>query len=115
MSSSLDDKLREILEGYMHYLTGRQQENGLDWDGDYPTTIGRIKQAFADEGYVNKIDNPNMIGMYVDKDGYIYKAMTGQEWYDRFEKEMDNQPYKIDPMFSVAFEVAKKAAGIKDE
>lgn len=114
---SLDDRLREIL------------------DEDRPPTdkskIKLIKQAFADEGYIqlntdcshrfaytfcdmqHEGETCERCGLFrhmaknaADSHVAPVSVMTGQEWYDRFEKEA---PGSTEPH---VFEAARKAAGL---
>ena len=106
--SNLDDKLREILEKPGKSLAGATDQ-----------TIVQIKQAFADEGYLQH----NEFGIVQT---YTHKAtnvMTGQEWYDTFVKELSKDPAKAKNsengsfyfMFSErdVLEAARKASGLK--
>lgn len=101
--SDLDDRLREIpidRDGGRYHLSSAE----LIW----------VKQAFADEGY-------ERLGHHTTKKPgqKAELIMTGQEWYDRFEKEMDeakrwtsmNGAIVMSP--NVAIEAAKRAAGIE--
>lgn len=77
---SIDDRLREI-------LTANHDE--MD---DFADEIVEIKQLFADEGYVQFKYEPGA-KVFTEEEGLqllLDKGfMTGQEWYDRFEKELD--------------------------
>lgn len=94
----IDDKLKEILLA----------------DPRQPTeyTISQIKQAFAEEGYVYLEDDVEV------KDNIIrvkdLHLMTGQEWYSRFEKIVNEWPaYKpINPVRKTMLDIAKKASGL---
>lgn len=85
----LDDKLKEIL-AFMR----AHPEVSLD-ERVEESTIGRIKQAFADEGYipVAKLKDKNMA--LSANDGKYYELMTGQEWLSRFEKELPLHDHDI--------------------
>jgi len=83
--SDLDQKLREI--GLYDVSDSRYTELG-----EHPETIARIKQAFADEGYViiPRFKRVHMETLTVKSvDGEEVNFMTGQEWHDRFEKELE--------------------------
>lgn len=84
---SLDDKLKEIL----HFCAGNTDNKSL--------YIPQIKQAFADEGYTKL---PKWSGVTL---------MTGQEWYDRFYKEINSIPYSPLRIHEI-WDAAKKAAGL---
>lgn len=96
--SSLDDKLRDTLEDW---YPGTQ----------YADVIPKLKQVFADERYVtpeNAAKVQEMVNsmaklandafqiptiQYIKPNKAMTKAqnlMTGQEWYDRFDKELRN-------------------------
>lgn len=62
---ALDDKLKEIKVYPTH--------NGFLPDH----ALAQIKQAFVEEGYID-----------FKKEYQVKGFMTGQEWYDRFEKEL---------------------------
>jgi len=89
-------------------------------------SIAQIKKAFIDEGWINTIakdKDGNIEGLFVHHvpmEGY----MTGQEWYDRFEKELVStstltispglQPIVVYSAVSVN-QAAKRASGIGDK
>lgn len=88
--TDLDDKLREILEYY-------QKQD--------PECIAEIKQVFVDEGWVEPIEmRRNIVHPFK-----IVETMTGQDWYNRFYKELD-----IDGDVNLVDVVraAKKASGL---
>lgn len=95
----MDERLREIIES-------------LEFEGHTyktaPKAIAQIKQAFAEEGWCAPIH-------FIDRgDGIKVSAeqvMTGQEWYDRFEKEIRKNG-KAD-FNKELLEAAKKAAGLE--
>jgi hypothetical protein len=73
----IDDKLKEIVDA----LDTAQVCNHTHF-------IDQIKQAFTDEGYANPDEVFDGVIDGLAKNG---KKLTGQEWYDRFEKELDVQ------------------------
>lgn len=91
--SRLDKKLREILTPKL------------------PTTIDtqiiRLKQAFADEGYI--VLQPLTVK---SSDTDATDLMTGQDWYDRFVQEWLSI-HRPDLKSIEILEAAKKAAGVK--
>lgn len=102
--SGLDDKLMEICER----LDTAQVCN-------IHAFVGEIKQAFTDEGWV---ELPPRITQY-DSD-FKPNFMSGQEFYDRFWKELKKADEDIEPedwadAYYVSFflEAAKRAAGIE--
>lgn len=108
--SDLDSKLREILE---------EVEDEVNNTGGVSTKhrgrlVAQIKQAFAEEGYVKvSKDNQDKIKtatIYSINHGQ-YELMTGQEWYERFEKELNNHPIKLQG--TEIMRAAKKAAGLE--
>lgn len=126
---SLDEKLREIVEE-------AYDETGMRAGVD--NTITQIKQAFQDEGYhqsrpmAQKID-PVHEGYKQLRDTHEGKVtsleaspfcMTGQDWLNRFKKELgttstltispNEEPLIVYSSVTVN-ESAKKASGIKDE
>lgn len=134
MSDVLRAKLQDV-------ILGLPDRDGGITDGDMEDGIAQIEQAFADEGYVHtdvreKADKllQDMINMHANmrhdlvrlgltytptqhvadfSGGKLSKLMTGQEWYDRFEKELaEMNPYheKVEPDYALA--AAKRAAFI---
>lgn len=131
----------------------------------WPEAIAQIKQAFADEGYVHtdvresadkllqgianlrantqhdliRLGMPPTAKTHVTADfskGELSKLMTGQEWYERFEKELYKPEPQVVPinhnddgeshdrffragganfMYNKALEAAKRAAGVGHE
>lgn len=109
MNTGLDDKLREILFPDQQSIE-EEWGNGGDAVALLRTneSIAKIHQAFADAGYVNT----KAVGF----EGFTVKnLMTGQEWYDRFEKAFPGdglmQPY-IDIREQVLW-AAKRASGLE--
>lgn len=119
---SLDDKLREILGLVLH----------ADLKSDLiDSMVASIKQAFTNEGWVElrlaevrpwkeTVKNLNeLTGSDVSlTEAYKQNLMTGQEWYDRFEREIGewglgaySVEYRRVKLDSV-LEAAKKAAGL---
>jgi hypothetical protein len=124
--SDTDQKLREILETGCDVTTapGGEAIGTVDVPDE---TIEEIKQAFADAGYIQL---PNLKpGDYItinagtvmiNRDGTMTPVtrMTGQEWFDRFEKELRGFTFadNHDSRESVnqCWEAAKRAAGLDD-
>lgn len=108
--SNLDDKLREILTGCVN--RAYDDMDSKSWHDPYSEPIAQIKQAFTDEGYKQytihtKITTLN--GVVTTQHGQA--IMTGQEWYDRFKKELTN----IKPPDEYVGDVvaaAKRASGV---
>lgn len=102
--SDLDDKIRGALEGTDTFV--------LDPSSEY---LGRIKQAFIDAGWLRTVDvSLPAVTPYIPE-----PLMTGQEWYDRFIRELP-APFPLeagDPQEAVDYYAvklsAKKAAGIE--
>ena len=101
----LDKKLTNLIESY---------------HGDTNKLILNIKQTFRDNGYVRTvIMNSHTVAMNgKDPLGWILyypnEAMTGQEWYDRFEAELDAGlplPTVVDIWVRKS---AKRAAGLTE-
>lgn len=113
---SIDDKLREIVSptayGFVKY------DVCPECMFDFKNAIPLIKQAFADEGYVQFKYEPGA-KVFTEEEGLqllLDKGfMTGQEWYDRFEKLANSYP-PYEPIKSprlLALELARKAAGLE--
>ena len=109
--SDLDDKLREILAKVKFYPTVEIPPS---------EAIAAIKQAFTEAGhkkFTNRLDLETHNLTHTDK-----PLMTGQEWYDRFEKEMyfliamvwdDHKEHHEILDREQILEAAKKAAGLE--
>ncbi len=120
-SHNLDDKLRDILF-QLRMNPGELDKETLDNQGVY-----LIKQAFADEGWIDMkpLEVYEQIaresGLEVDGDT---PDMTGQEWYDRFEEivKNDTKHFTVNPNLSKdelptaivnkVLEAAKKASNL---
>lgn len=124
--ADLDDKLREILLAPYKYPKG-DGATMFDDKGDIPildTQIAQIKQAFAEAGYISH--NSKIYWAKHDDKMYIVNGsdpikrvslstlMTGQEWYDRFEKQVRKSPDVDDWHYThlEVLEAAKKASGL---
>lgn len=111
---SLDDKLREILQSYLRDWVendGRPKHLVNDIEDELP----KIKQAFVDENVYTLKKMEQVFNV-------LPLSMTGQEWYDRFEKELfkpfEKVGYKtleeVNPDETEwILRAAKKAAGLK--
>jgi hypothetical protein len=137
---SLDDKLREKLSESAIILEvnrdvgPRKYELALGLFLD--DAIAQIKQAFADEGYiepsevanwqrtVNVLTESLTRGMRLPVKQYValdkkrqsaHNLMTGQEWYDRFKKGATDKYHKNSAiqMWNI-LEAAKRAAGLTE-
>lgn len=111
---SLDGKLREILEPiinqafYDGFEVGGEDYGDDGWVAALPEdVIAQIRAAFADEGYytLRQLENVR------------YHLMTGQEWYDKFEKELyvlaqHGNFVFMDETIKEILEAAKIAAGL---
>lgn len=130
--SSLDKNLDVFLEriGERFYWDEYNDPDEVRRD-EFPEWRRQIKQAFKDEGWIAPEDfapdDSTEIAEYGDvqprplnradffKFSTDYRPlMTGQEWYDRFEKEMTAYTASHDqPMKEEALKAAKKAAGLE--
>jgi hypothetical protein len=81
---TLDEKLKLIIQGL-------PDPDGSISDGDMEDGIAQIKQAFQDEGYARQWMDDNTFATprkVLEKlPTYNKPLMTGQEFYNRFEKE----------------------------
>lgn len=89
---------------------------------DFTVSVNQIEQCFIDEGYRKVFGEP----VELDPKDEIHdfaeiRRMTGQEWYDRFEKEVfaifdkKNRARKIPTVYSTTklyVEAAQRAAGL---
>lgn len=115
---SLEEHLKEVLDDKLEKILSKQiyaPEGGGRLFFQLHPTIAQIKQAFKDEGW----QPPG--------GGLRGNLVTGQEWYDRFEKQLSDDTYgdsnptnKCDcdgvPYICTCdlLEAAKKAAGLED-
>lgn len=130
--SSLDDKLREILDSF----TDRPLPKNPFYRKGQNDIMAQIKQAFADEGYaptINYKDLDESEKAEVTRRVFDQNYMTGQEWYARFEKELYKPKPQVYPrnanddgeshdrffrdggtnfMYRKALEAARRAAGL---
>ena len=122
----LDKQLREILKRRKSVMVkgSKVYKNGLlvgarfkDAELTETETIAQIKATFADEGYVKV---PKEVQDTWQEYNHMAGFMTGQEWYDRFMKELpkgtslliDNEA--IEAYVPGAIDLAaKKASGIE--
>jgi len=125
--TDLDKKLKEILLPAIHALDSDESD----------TLVTQIKQAFADEGYekveyertdqrepvverfgsLGELGSPKMTIHEWNKILSNKEIMTGQEWYNRFEKELETwKQYgdKVNYMWNTdtVLKAAKKASGL---
>lgn len=126
--SDLDKKLQDILN--TTYSFGNEDKDLEFYGTSNDDEIEAIKQAFIDEGWI-----PYKPFEYTPEGkkpawwsktpelmtGDEHKArtaglMTGQEWYDRFEKEVGQYEAGgwIDDTLDNVLLAAKKAAGIEE-
>lgn len=107
---SLDDKLRAIIQDRMN------------WKGTEDETIAAIKQAYEDEGYEPFIGHIQSIHQHLkelESRFYTDDRMTGQEWYDRFERQyhmsadwIAGDPEMGDDAEHDVLNAARRAAGL---
>lgn len=109
---SIEDKLKEIVGEYLAQKPVSDEEWwGFDTRVDVDGAITQVIQAFKDAGWVNT--------KAVEFEGFtVDTLMTGQAWYDRFEKEIGKFNYdhrgSTDIYWSDELQkVAKKAAGLE--
>lgn len=112
--SRLDEELRKITVPVWHAGQGTF---------DYPLNdegVEKVKQAFKDAGWFSLSESATG-GRLISTVKQYEGLMTGQEWYDRFSKEMSDR-FSMWGDGSNGFvelkptkEAAKKAAGIEKE
>ena len=115
----IDEKLKEIVWGASSISAGMDDFGALEkseQEQQVDETVAQIKQVFADEGYIKIPQIREIKGKtetqhnLVDINNMGY--MTGQDWYERFEKElnMTNALYGKDG--ERALKIAEKASGL---
>lgn len=137
----LDKKLEEIIMDYGQVVSDEiwYQEGYGDRteppEASELKTVEQIKQAFIDDGWSKvdkrqyRDDKGRQYEQFTFDGGYVripkFEMMTGQEWYDRFEKEMiglvlpycvkhDGDKY-VKNAAEEALKAAKRASGISEE
>lgn len=110
--SDLDDKLSEILEDVSDF----------SHDGEYigdKNVVAQIKQAFADTGYIRP-GRHETVNQRLREKVVNGELMTGQGWYDRFQKDLIYQlgttgqlHARDSAMMELVLKAAKRAAGIE--
>ncbi len=130
--NDLDDKLKTI--GKKHGVSLVHYPSGVRCrciDGPVDHFIVEVKKAFEEAGYERTVSanlsaNPNEWYMKLDdwiKVAHNVKAqeggfMTGKQWYDRFENELDKN---LETRFvrglvgQKALKAARKIASLKEE
>lgn len=118
--SNLDEKLDKIIEDSYNRDADLLLSDDFRSDkhrqrikeGYQATTKAEIKRAFSESGYhkVTILDNGTALAGT--------KVMTGSQWYDRFNQEIDSLPF-VPPTFILTkdsvFRCARRASGIEEE
>lgn len=97
----MDDKLREILQSFMHFDEGKTPYPGIR------ESIAQIKAVFAYEDIevATRYEKGKPIKFYYKNQ----MLMAGSEWYQMFEREVQIS----NPRYRTAYlEAAKKASGL---
>lgn len=119
VNDTLDDKLVKLIAD-----TNLDFNKTQHYKGD--KLVRDIKQAFADEGYLPHLDS----GKHVKVDDKLYitngsdpvvridltRYVTGQEWFDKFQKELaETTKHWVFESFDRerVLEAARKASGAK--
>jgi hypothetical protein len=110
--SDLDEKLRDIFINDSK-SKGLHDDNWENFVVSPDKIIPQIKQAFADEGYqyVTRAED-SLVTRY-----HNGELMTGQEWYDRFVKELNTALpslpiFKFNTKEAKIIKAVKRAAGL---
>ncbi len=132
MNNIVDEELNEALEYLAESYYPEHEYGNSHADSNkelVAEALAKVKQVFKDTGYLYLptvkpgdfilIDGGEVI---LNGDGTMTKVrrMTGQEWYDRFEKEMcyshvDTQTYAPKEItYLGVLKAARRAAGLKD-
>ena len=107
--SSLEDKIDEILAKPLGSI--EQKDLSMIPKVERTAMYMEIKQAFIDEEWIPSTASAG----FRDR----YNIMRGQEWYERFEKEMQIAYDKTNGIFDgsdavrLIRQAAKKAAGVQ--
>lgn len=102
----LDKKLGGIVKLIESSLIGNDP---VSYEIVQPMAVREIKQAFIDAGWKDSafLADHRLTGRSGE--------MTGQEWYDRYKKELENSAsihWERTP-YEMAISVGKKASGIR--
>ena len=117
--SDIDERLKKLqlspIDNYGEYWTLSDED------------VAQIKQAFADEGYVQMPQVEMITRFESGKKPELFmvngkEVMTGREWYERFEKELgepqtfagygyDSVGYDEDDVLAAA----KRASGVEEQ
>lgn len=129
----LDTRLEEI----SIWIEANRDVSPQDWvEVVWPEIKSQIKQCLADEGYmppenakkvqemVNSMANlandmaqlPTVQYVKVNKAGTkALNLMTGREWFDRFERELNKELPQRFPEYFNALEAAQRASGLHNK
>lgn len=119
-----DSNLDERLEELSIWIEANRDVSPRDWEDEiWPLIRDRFKQAFQDEGYVKipqgqvgRLDGVEIMSINGKR------VMTGQEWYDRYIKELeklavthsDNAMLTFNNTVATCDIAAKKASGLNE-
>lgn len=87
---SLDERLTSIVRDASTIGAGMDNFGALPKQEQEKEILGaveQIKAAFTDAGYTNDIYRKHFNDAFIDGIKQEAGFMTGQEWYDRFEKQ----------------------------
>lgn len=123
--SDLDEKLREItLSPFKDSGNMTAMHDDKEKQSPIDEQIAQIHQAFADDVKEKLISGGiNGVGVYEVHESEDYNRMSGQEWYERFIKELDQYQLRNnyldgphpDKITALCIDAAKKASGISDQ
>lgn len=130
--SDIDEKLREMLNDSVIILEANRDVGPRKWEVALnlflDDVIPQLKQAFTDAGYIQMAYNPakqevagKPVADVLQTDNTL---MSGQEWYERFMKELQSKPDYIMSIFQEhdtdliargkVRHAARRAAGISE-
>lgn len=105
-------KLDKSIEAALFAMAMTLAENHDALSEVVEVTMDKLKQIFADEGYVQVVPyalTETALGKSID----MMKQVFSQEWYERFEKELNSTIKTNKQMDADYLQIAKRAAGIE--
>lgn len=122
--------LEDRLEAYLEVVKMSRAVEGHHYKVDEDAIVVLIKNAFEEEGWVNDIARKHFNDAYIDGIKQEAGLMTGKEWYEKFEKELEEntlrtshgcylppQPDYENTFFEIddVKNAAKRASGVEDD
>lgn len=102
---SVEDKLKEILSKKIVYAS--DDKNLYFSIDDLPA---QIIELFKDEGWTSELIKKSTVkGLEHIRDGHY---LSGQQWYDRFQKKLELENLTLAEDYENALKVARRISGL---